>query len=95
MTLKELEQEGHLSSRLPGRGRILSRLWQPGHPISTLTVFFVMTKIPEHKEQVSSTGLFSVPAMTTVEQCGHCTDSPRSEERRVGKECRSRWSPYH
>src|SRR3712207_9276433 len=26
-----------------------------------------------------------------------CTSSvgPRSEERRVGKECRSRWSPYH
>src|SRR5438874_12231063 len=23
------------------------------------------------------------------------THSPRSEERRVGKECRSRWSPYH
>ena len=22
-------------------------------------------------------------------------DQPRSEERRVGKECRSRWSPYH
>ena len=22
-------------------------------------------------------------------------DVPRSEERRVGKECRSRWSPYH
>ena len=26
------------------------------------------------------------------EQCGHYE---RSEERRVGKECRSRWSPYH
>ena len=25
---------------------------------------------------------------------GHA-DSVRSEERRVGKECRSRWSPYH
>src|SRR2546426_318190 len=25
----------------------------------------------------------------------HTTDDPRSEERRVGKECRSRWSPYH
>src|ERR1022692_5041192 len=29
----------------------------------------------------------------------HCTQLPqdlaRSEERRVGKECRSRWSPYH
>ena len=23
------------------------------------------------------------------------TPMPRSEERRVGKECRSRWSPYH
>ena len=22
-------------------------------------------------------------------------DGMRSEERRVGKECRSRWSPYH
>ena len=26
----------------------------------------------------------------------HCSlRSIRSEERRVGKECRSRWSPYH
>src|SRR5439155_2354829 len=25
-------------------------------------------------------------------KCGSCS---RSEERRVGKECRSRWSPYH
>ena len=23
------------------------------------------------------------------------SNQPRSEERRVGKECRSRWSPYH
>ena len=26
--------------------------------------------------------------------CPHC-GAIRSEERRVGKECRSRWSPYH
>ena len=25
----------------------------------------------------------------------HFPDTDRSEERRVGKECRSRWSPYH
>ena len=30
----------------------------------------------------------SVPAGTTILDA-------RSEERRVGKECRSRWSPYH
>src|ERR1039458_6283028 len=28
-------------------------------------------------------------------RCGHLARRPRSEERRVGKECRSRWSPYH
>src|SRR3712207_9104092 len=26
---------------------------------------------------------------------GHPVGCARSEERRVGKECRSRWSPYH
>ena len=26
---------------------------------------------------------------------GYRTTEQRSEERRVGKECRSRWSPYH
>ena len=31
-----------------------------------------------------------------VEKTQHAADvSLRSEERRVGKECRSRWSPYH
>ena len=25
----------------------------------------------------------------------NCAPTTRSEERRVGKECRSRWSPYH
>ena len=30
-----------------------------------------------------------------VADCPECPKSARSEERRVGKECRSRWSPYH
>src|SRR5574341_1178423 len=30
----------------------------------------------------------TIPSFTT-------STLPRSEERRVGKECRSRWSPYH
>ena len=30
-----------------------------------------------------------------VESVAEKPADPRSEERRVGKECRSRWSPYH
>ena len=29
------------------------------------------------------------------EKCSGDVSLTRSEERRVGKECRSRWSPYH
>src|SRR2546430_14116100 len=30
-----------------------------------------------------------------LQQANELFTGPRSEERRVGKECRSRWSPYH
>src|SRR2546430_5657798 len=30
-----------------------------------------------------------------IDLLGHVVVPGRSEERRVGKECRSRWSPYH
>ena len=32
---------------------------------------------------------------TTADSTTTTTTATRSEERRVGKECRSRWSPYH
>src|SRR2546430_12153103 len=34
-------------------------------------------------------------ATTGYEEFARCVEAYRSEERRVGKECRSRWSPYH
>jgi len=37
--------------------------------------------------------VFSPTAVS--QQCGAAVILKRSEERRVGKECRSRWSPYH
>ena len=33
--------------------------------------------------------------MKTIANAVRATELCRSEERRVGKECRSRWSPYH
>ena len=45
---------------------------------------------------------FTVQAICSTERSAELAQSlcgqygvPRSEERRVGKECRSRWSPYH
>ena len=40
--------------------------------------------------QISTPPQTQLPVRTVAIQ-----SRPRSEERRVGKECRSRWSPYH
>src|SRR5947209_14479578 len=38
----------------------------------------------------------STVRINSTERCaGLAEERGRSEERRVGKECRSRWSPYH
>src|SRR5574341_990224 len=39
--------------------------------------------------------LQEIPVATREQSGVRCFHSRRSEERRVGKECRSRWSPYH
>ena len=57
-------------------------------------------QLPEH---VRSAGLLNDPigrqALESLYReyldIGKQFEIPRSEERRVGKECRSRWSPYH
>src|SRR5260370_27469141 len=64
-------------------------------PISPRTNALVHCKAPEHlsseeeapqRNESSSVNSFALP---------HSFAQFRSEERRVGKECRSRWSPYH
>ena len=39
--------------------------------------------------------LFSIAKIWKQPKCPSTDEWIRSEERRVGKECRSRWSPYH
>src|SRR2546430_17436336 len=53
-----------------------------------------------HCEERSDEAISSQHEMTQLSHMhspstGPCWMSSRSEERRVGKECRSRWSPYH
>src|SRR2546425_11805531 len=50
------------------------------------TLVFRYTELPELPIEVLLIG--DEPTMRELEP-------ERSEERRVGKECRSRWSPYH
>ena len=47
------------------------------------------------RESVSLETLAPAVAGLLDEMIGQVLDRLRSEERRVGKECRSRWSPYH
>ena len=50
--------------------------------------------VPKRKMGKSDTRSRRVANMKmTAKNLVECDD--RSEERRVGKECRSRWSPYH
>src|SRR3989441_4421993 len=39
--------------------------------------------------------LNTAASLVTQAPAGYLVEELRSEERRVGKECRSRWSPYH
>ena len=40
-------------------------------------------------------GTFGGAAYLSIRRAREQQEAKRSEERRVGKECRSRWSPYH
>ena len=48
----------------------------------------IMLDIPLSKENM-------IKAIVKTLRANKLKDAYRSEERRVGKECRSRWSPYH
>ena len=49
----------------------------------------------KHREATISQHPKVVPSPVAVESESSPFFEARSEERRVGKECRSRWSPYH
>ena len=56
-----------------------------------------MIKIEEDDIPVGEGGTFIGKPQYAIAMArkGYIAEAERSEERRVGKECRSRWSPYH
>jgi len=61
-------------------------------PFGYLLTFMVV--IPE-KATTAAPPASNVIVPGFLSPVGELVASLRSEERRVGKECRSRWSPYH
>ena len=59
-------------------------------------LFFVAQNAPDMFGSLLVSGVVWLSVVQIVFCCTECTGYVwRSEERRVGKECRSRWSPYH
>ena len=63
---------------------------------------FYQQTVPDHEQQEISLEIEAERLAEEDRQAGdtkisvfHIAEDGRSEERRVGKECRSRWSPYH
>src|SRR3712207_53008 len=61
--------------------------------------FFLIIDITSYKAvgalPIITTPLFIILADSRIASSDLVLFDVRSEERRVGKECRSRWSPYH
>ena len=57
---------------------------------------YTVLNLVSGEDEITCVGIFSAIAEgENIEAQGEYTEHPRSEESRVGKECRSRWSPYH
>ena len=60
--------------------------------------YYLISSLPMLKTQGEAPmdyAAFLAMCQTAVGSGVYQTLETRSEERRVGKECRSRWSPYH
>src|SRR3989475_5663026 len=82
------------------RRGVLEQLGRDDASITDLAEKFHMTLtgMKKHVGVLEQAGLVTTKKIGRVRTCHlgpRRLEEERSEERRVGKECRSRWSPYH
>src|SRR3712207_6410197 len=87
-----------LSKRSSSSTKQLNRLAAEAAPelvavegISTDTAASLLTAAGDNAQATGLPFRSSAPIRLSISSAASC----RSEERRVGKECRSRWSPHH
>ena len=73
------------------RGTLRGPYCERAHTLSAEYPFRALSETVGKSERHKRVARPELPAMDVVERVLEM----RSEERRVGKECRSRWSPYH
>src|SRR3712207_9190184 len=83
----------------PTRRRVYDHVVRQAAPVDRDEVAAVVglprTTAAFHLDRLAQCGLLDVHFERRSGRTGPGAGRPRSEERRVGKECRSRWSPYH
>src|SRR5256885_15240344 len=79
------------------QGKVLVVFHKAGAPIGALSLgnFSMMENADDVAVELARTGAFFSNNQAPLTSRTVRFISGRSEERRVGKECRSRWSPYH
>src|SRR3712207_9511968 len=88
------QSQGQVTHVLLTRSPLITRA-SPGSPFD-LHVLSTPPAFVLSQNQTLRKCQHGTPTTEAAGQPTHETGTPpRSEERRVGKECRSRWSPYH
>ena len=78
----------------PSKRPVLSDLRESGKLEQEADVVLGLYRDEKHNDETRDRGLAEVHMLKNRSGVGDA-EGMRSEERRVGKECRSRWSPYH
>ena len=72
-------------------GKLIGSAQRVPVPTGSTTIFVAVVK----GENITEESINAAMKAESSESFGYTDEYLRSEERRVGKECRSRWSPYH
>ena len=75
---------------------LVTPFYRTVHPVSTLMAWRWLKGAPVARPWIDFGAISpSLPRSVVGSEDAKFCSHHRSEERRVGKECRSRWSPYH